>query len=394
MNNYYGYLNELQGLEESRSAFEERYNEININKTLIDQQRNQFLEGVLFPTGQQLLKGFAKSERGQEIIKGGLRKIGIKDTDELASDLAEGDFEKAFTNQVSRIIDRGTKQAREAVDNLTDNLNDRLVNTIENPFSNLSRTDLGDIELTDPSTWSSTMRSSNVPISQENITTTLTANEEPISTSLSAGDTYRDIVNDSDKFNEYFRSNLPDLEIDDNEIEGLRNDVINNPSILPTAQEAGYDTVPENLDQILSRTRSLLSRPAEETGAIRGDSTLARALNTSRTTDTQPSETQRPQLTQEGIEEQPLETQTPQQVGEPTAEVGEEIGEGVAEATTAETTGELAAESLAIPGLGEIAAPILGLVALGTGIASIFDFGKKHKNPMYQQSNPSEQFGI
>lgn len=381
MDDFFSYANELS----SRQAIKREDTQQELNTILKDQQRDQFIENVGFPASGEIFKGLAKSETGQKIIKGGLKKFGVDD-DELVEDLTKGDFQEAFRNKVSRIIDSGIRRANQNVETLNSSANEAL-----EQLSGVAQ----------PSSISTQSEDSELPTQQNIEGTTTNINRS----SLNENDTFRDIINDPDKFNEWAKNQDNLSQFENNDLETLRQGIIQNPEEseqLFSQNNIVLDERPSDLTDIISRT-NMLDRPAEETGGLRGDSTIARAL---RMQNPQPRNSN-PQGTQEGItpeqEERPVlgqtteergldETaETAQETATATGEAAEEAGEGAAEGALAEVT-EASTALDEIPILGPAVTAVLGLATLGTSIASIFDFGHHRHN--HQITNPSQQFGV
>lgn len=377
MNDFFSYADDLS----NREAIESQQNQHDLQKLLKDEQVNQFTENVGFPASAEIFKGLAKSEAGQKIIKGGLRKIGLDD-DDLLSDLSKGDLKGAFRNKVSRLIDSGIERGEQHAETLNS-----LADEAHEQLSGVSQ----------PGSISTQVEDSELPTQQNIQSTTTNINR----TSLDENDTFRDIFNDSDKFREWANNQSGLRELQNNDLETLRQGVVQNPE--EVLGDMSLDERPNDLNDIIRNT-NMLDRPAEETGGLRGDSTLARAL---RTQNPQPNNST-PQTSQEGIapeqEERPQLGQTTEERGlegpaEQAQETAEASGEGIAEegaeagaeAGLAEAT-EASTALDEIPVVGPLATAVLGLATLGTSLASVFDFG--HHRHHHQLSNPSQQFGI
>lgn len=221
------------------------------------------------------------------------------------------------------------------------------------------------------------------------------------------GDTMADVINDSDKFNEYIQNtgNTPEItdlfsringEVgNDEDTEQLRTtlkDILDNPED-ENQQAVGQtfrETVlfPKREAQQVAEQQEFIS--PEITGAMRGDTTLARTLGLGK----QPQEIEMQDLSTIGQTEiqqanEAIGKIATKETEETTGKaIGETVGEEAGEEVGGEVAGEIAGESVlsAIPGL-DLLAPV---VMLGSALSALF--GHKKHELQTPQFNPSFQF--
>jgi gas vesicle protein len=235
------------------------------------------------------------------------------------------------------------------------------------------------------------------------------------------GDTMAEVINDSNKFNEYvkgvddpindylFTSMNRDI-TNDTHIEEMRNTL---KGILDNPQDEDQEYLAQGFrDNILYPRQEAIQAEQQEfispeiTGGLRGDSTIARALREPSGQIGQEVQLQAPDVPtgQIGEEVQNIGQQAGEiaettgdivrqgvsEAGEAVSQIGKSVGKEIGESVGEGLGEELAGESslLAVPGVGEILAP---LAFIGSAVAAIFGHKKQPRGPV--MSGVSSQFG-